>query len=557
MGKFLDTVTCQVENGSLRGSGVLIAPNLVLTALHVVLGDNPPDRVPADMKVRVRPWQDIVDTAKTVPDVYGTGAITTAWLEHGSTVPWREGTLIWPTQDTDAHGIDCAVLELDELVVYTPRSLPGKLERETSCIAGGFPMMETKTDAARRIDLREIYQLEAIASPSQVTRAYTRTIRIEVSSETPADPDGWKGISGAGIWDDEAEPPRLLGVLHDRLGTTHANDVLSYWPLDTIADTTFWAACNWPTPGVSSATDSALREADLRTARQKFITFDRTLAATAFDNWLTGDPVDGTQPRFGRNGPPDRPAVLVVTGHEVDDIASCIDRFAHSIQARSSLLPMVELYETPITLHCGDIHTHVDDRISAVLGKWAARLKRGEGSEGLSDTDTILSFLRAADKPRAAVLEHDAEAITDECQSVLRAALQTLRAAANSDTPPSPPPILFLCITTGSQKGLEEEAYLPASAFPGKPSGLKNAIDALVEEFPEIEWYAGLPALDGVRCRQTDFDTWIEDLRDIDGIAISDDIGLRIKDRIDVFPKFPMRFAKQVLRSAFSDGARG
>jgi hypothetical protein len=219
------------------GSGYAIAPGLILTALHVV--GNLRGRAVAPMQCSVRrlgPWnkadgQWLAQTARM-------GERPPA--EQG----WETAELCWPpiSQPLPVHQpvsgysrpIDLAVLR----VVDNPTARPamgaprvllglGGFEDEFSCESIGFPQMTMRDIDGRRLrdlppsEREQLVKRGGLVADSLSLKGTIRRdtalkdsqFHIQISGQTPSDPELWRGMSGAAVFDDDN---RLIGVIAER-----------------------------------------------------------------------------------------------------------------------------------------------------------------------------------------------------------------------------------------------------------------------------------------------------------------------------------------------------
>lgn len=364
-----------------------------------------------------------------------------------------------------------------------------------------------------------------------------------MASPAPDDADGWKGLSGAPVFVDGDGPPELLGVMHERADQVHGNTLLSFWPIATIADPDFWAACGWARPGAPEATAPAPNAPPVD-LKKRFIEFDRSVPTAKFSAWLSGDRRGRVV--YGRRGPPTKPFVVVLQGHRVDEVAHCARRLAHDL-SQGKFRDAADLYDEQFLSHFEDPELDPDTRSTKILQGWAKRVAAEKpGQRGIEDLiGLVAEGLRAGDKPRAIILEHSTPDFTEDCRLPLYDALEALRAASDA----SPPPVLFLCAVTGADEGAAEAAFLPEASYPEKADAFARAIEEIKAEYEDLEWLTDIRPLDRDRPRPVDVEDWFEDLEDEIGAPPA---RAAAEALVAPFPRYPMRFALRVLNNVFS-----
>lgn len=549
----LHRLACQIETGFGIGSGAMIAPGIVITALHVVLGDDPPETTPAGATAKIRLADDLFRKSAASSVGWDDAAFASAWRASSEKAPWHDGELIWPLPGATVRKDDCAIIRapgavgpFDEGIEVTAAMLP----RQTNCIGFGFPRFTTRSLPGSSQEIREIYTMTGEAGVSVAPKIYSHALQVQVSSSTPDDINGWRGLSGSAVWIDDGVSARLLGVIHDRASGVFARDELSFWPVATISDPDFWLASGLKPPSSKAPAVISQNASPLDLdVREKFIDFDRSVTSNTFLNWLKGDRPRRT-PVYNRTGPPKKPTVVVLRGHEVDELTLCAERLANDV-ARGAFQKHADNYQTPVTLYCGASNRDPFDRADGVLRDWAKRV--GLRDEGIDDepVDLVVEGIGAPDRPRAIILEHDDAAFSDSCKTMLEETIYALDLAGKSDPPPDPPPILFLCVVTGADVGNVETAFMPAQPFPDKATAFDKALSQLQKIYPDLEWVTGIDPLGEDLCRPSHFVDWVDDLAGKHGLETSDEARNSIRRQIGPFENFPMRFARHVLDVAF------
>ncbi|WGD48656.1 hypothetical protein QA641_23695 [Bradyrhizobium sp. CB1650] len=185
-------IKVMAADGSLvrRGSGYMIAPGVILTALHVVAGADP---LPQDPKVcRVRLLADI-NAADELDKVEFHDA-EVKWPAPGSSIQNAgDAALVVVKEQQRTHSMkDCAALPVST-------SFKGR-----DVIGVGMPALARKIDP-HSAGFEEING--RIASRLQSNAL----LRLTLDNQKHPNPDEWKGASGAVLLDAKAEA--LVGIL--------------------------------------------------------------------------------------------------------------------------------------------------------------------------------------------------------------------------------------------------------------------------------------------------------------------------------------------------------
>jgi hypothetical protein len=160
------------RKGDTQGTGYLVAKDRILTARHVV-------------------WDK--EKAK---------AQKTIWVElAGKSATPRKASVEWPSGEVD---VDLAVLAVESPLLDAVRSPwlhEGKIDGTLAVETKGFPQLDDEVVHD---------ELLSFAGQALSTEPDPRSIEIDVSVQ-PEFPEGWKGISGAPVFETGSE--LLLGVV--------------------------------------------------------------------------------------------------------------------------------------------------------------------------------------------------------------------------------------------------------------------------------------------------------------------------------------------------------
>ena len=543
-------LVAEIRSDAGRGSGFLIGPNLVLTALHVLLGDNPPG-VPDQVRAEIRLRQDVDAFDQEAGYDYRSDRYLRRIAAQDARLEWHGARMIYPLPGTDRLP-DIALLRIDAAAgdfpgLATPPTAI-RLSRRPMCRATGFPIFAAKEVGGKTI--WERYPLGGeITDPG---RGRDGSIAIAVKSPTPDTADGWKGLSGAALWRDDEEDfdeeglptfARLFGVVNARADNAHGNALVSYWPLSDLADDDpFWTLAGMqptgsaPRPLATAAVVAMLRDGMNRIDRQP--PEDRFLA------WLRGDSAMAATPTFGRTGPPTKPMAMVMRSHAVDEGTLYVTRLA-SILGQLDLHKHGANYRKPILLGCGQ---EEDDAETPAFGfmRRLAEQYLDRDPDLTDDLDAIVAAgLRAPDRSRLIVIEHDDTMVGPNCRATLDLILSRIAALAAADMPS--PPMLVLSFFTGSVGGTEAEGFLPPVAYPGKDAAIVDVVKGLMTTHPAFDWHDQRLPLGDPNPKSEDIVRWIDQMSRQRGCDVPAPLRNKLQAALENQPVFSMRFARQRL----------
>jgi Trypsin-like peptidase domain len=303
------------------GSGYLIGPGLILTALHCVVDTKAKGRLPAGPECRVRVIGDFKEANPKLrswnPDW------SYAELQKATGTTWRKARLVWPRGDIALSAVpDVAVLSVDE-ADRTP--LMSKARRPPTftpirtfyCFGLGFPAFAARRSEDGKLLLVEI---EGVDGDLSAVRKLSDSMRIfTVKSRTPENYEGWKGLSGGALLHEDSGA--LLGVF-GRFEESANHTALGVTPFDEIRDDTFWDLSRLPRPIVGNAPPWRRSTAGVHPADFLHY-FDRGPQITAFGKKIDNLP---DRPQFP-------PLVTTVTGRTDDIPDELLRRFEEDVLA--------------------------------------------------------------------------------------------------------------------------------------------------------------------------------------------------------------------------------
>jgi hypothetical protein len=238
-----------------RGSGYVIGPCRILTALHVIVGQEAVREgqiVSAPVSIEVRALGDFVERFGRKPDVSINRYIerVRAAAPDGDFL-WRPAQLLWPSQGSEVPAYELAVLEVPpqlaaKHILKAPRIRCLKPNADLNCRGTGFPKWMT-SQTSRGIDL---------SNPSAVRGTLTFGAPMNSSfhpftatNGAPENSAEWSGLSGTAFF--AAETSILVGIASAILPTFGNNGL---W-LTQVADLAegaelqdFWTAAGLSRP---------------------------------------------------------------------------------------------------------------------------------------------------------------------------------------------------------------------------------------------------------------------------------------------------------------------
>ncbi|WP_375791483.1 NACHT domain-containing protein (plasmid) [Bradyrhizobium sp. vgs-9] len=322
-----------------RGTGFLVSPGRILTALHVTTGEaalHQPTLGPVAATIEVRLIGDLVREGGSA---HVDPKRAAAEMAERSRKSWRSVKLIWPEVGDPIPRFEVALLEFTEFsstgpLAFVVPPLVGAAEDGTPIRALGFPRW-SELDAGDVGKLLEPHVVHVAAKPAP--QLYSPFTEAKVLSGAPIDDKfagtGWEGLSGSVTFDDEG---RLVGIVSSAKRSS-GNDVLKLTLMSNVLDggadiagfaklSGLWdpsriAARTWPVPLALPSN----RDADL----EQFVQYVRA-------NWISGvlsESLDGDKPLPIRGHFEQKDADLDALGSgslgadlpEIDPVAAFLD----------------------------------------------------------------------------------------------------------------------------------------------------------------------------------------------------------------------------------------
>lgn len=552
----LATEVLAADNG--RGSGLLVGSGLVLTSLHVLLGERPPEEVPPGIAARVRFYGDLIAASRST--TAGWDRSRQARELREKKVPWHRARLLWPPAGSPAGRHDVALLAMDypEATTLTPPSLlrgyafqDGQRNRHVDCVGEGFPQFRME-----RLGGAEVWELESLSGSLLMTeRRADPSRRISVSSDPPDDADGWRGLSGAALWVDAESRVELIGVAHTRTPALRFNNEIRCWPLATIpSDDPFWQLSGIMPPAAQRVAKAAVKPVSAA-LKDGFFRFDRQRATSHFRGWLRGAAAGRSTP--GRVGPPRRPAVVLLTGHRFDEPMLCAERLAE-IVAEEAYPQRRDVYRSPIPLSCGPADDSADIRLDSLLRQWARSYGTLVAPLRADFKELLRPGLSSRDRSRLILVEHDDSCFGPHCTEVLEGVLDILSCWEPDDAEEAAPPVVMLVAVSGREGGPRETGFDPRTNYPEKIPTVRAALEALRlkrsgDEASNFEWCLDLPDLGAPNDpKLKDITSWLEEIEQREPISIPDELSGVIEHELMRHEEFPVRFAKYAVEDAIA-----
>jgi hypothetical protein len=468
-------LTVQVFRGSVRGhlgTGYLVGPGVIITALHCVVED-------------VVPAGDVTCTVRLYSDGRTAGE-NAVW-------DWVPATLAWPKTGSRVDECDIAVLTVapqhQTAAMQQKVSARTHIPQRPQIVEGvGYPgwRKDSKVGTFKPHRARGILE-------SDVSHALHD---FDIAGSTPPNAEDWQGLSGALLFARDTNTALGVAVARDDsknnslLGATLFHKV--------VADEAFWKASGLPRP---TTDDNALRRAaapikpDRKLPSDFLFMLDRTaqlnrLKLLAEKHWTAS---------------PYPTAVVPIIGDALNDEASLF------IQRLESVLRQ-QFPARQSTYHRSNVVTWVPDgldvrdSVEQMLHELKGQMLIGKSFDLLADAGPFREALESGIAPRAFRIEVSFADDLARVEAILTSLLDRFKAFGKHDSPL----VLFLAIN---------RAELPETARskPHENAPLKNLAALVPPDEAVLKWLP-LPPLD--LCRKGDLDSWVEALKQMNNPAI-------------------------------------
>jgi hypothetical protein len=467
-------LTVQVWRGSEQGqlgTGYLVGPGIVITALHCVVEDV----VAAGAGCHVRLFADRPRPGK--PD-------------------WKfvPATLIWPPVGSLVDDCDIAVLAVAPAdrtpAMQQAVSVRSHIPERPQVVEGvGFP-------GWRKDDTIGQYEPHRAKGTLESNVSYMGSLHVfEVEGATPEKVEDWHGLSGAVLFARDTNV--ALGLASAR-NKSKNNNMLGVTLLRKVAaDEKFWTLSGLPKP---TDKDAALRQGAIRAKPGRVMPsaflhlFDRTpqhsRVKLVVDRELTAAP---------------HPTVIVpIIGRSEDEASYLIKRLESVLEAQfpnrrgtyrnSEIIPWLQ------------DGASVSDIADEMLFALKDHLHLAGPFKPLVDTDPVRKAIEGGTVSRSFRIEASLADDPAHMEALLKIVFERFAAFGGHDSPLA----LFLSI---------DRDKLPDAAQkePHKNLPLTSLAAAAAVHDKLLKWLP-LPPLD--QCRRTDFDRWAEELKALNHPAL-------------------------------------
>jgi len=543
---FDNSLVAEIRVGQQRGSGFLIAKDIVLTALHVVLG-NSCATVPDAVAAEVRFEGDVRLALKR--QSMGIDRHENADVLRNLDIPWLKASLLWPEAGKAFDKApDLALLKLERpngtgvappVAIYASdpssnsKSLPG-------CVSAGFPR-----HAATQAGTTLIWNCHMLSGELNSIRGRSPpTFDLYDNQKASGSKDGWRGMSGAAVWLDQGSDSQLIGVAYEGPDNTRPDHALRVWPITSIPqdDPDFWRLS-----GIRNAPAAAVACGAIGLGSKlldNFFRFDRKQAAEVFRQWLAGDG-EGHSPLLGRTGAPTKPAAIVLKGHLIDEPMLCAKLFAR-ILADEAYPDAGDVYQSQITLNCGSRDHSVSIRAGSMLREWAQAYSSDRAVRQGDIASVLRDGLTAQNRSRVIIIEHKENYFEKACADVIKEVLDKLSGWPQPVSGAAYPPVVILSILAGN-KSDSSGGLITGIEFDKKLENLNRYLVPLRNALPDIEWLIDIPKLGGADITLSDVDRWVEELARYDAIDIPRGLDLMIRQILGDSASFSVRYVERKL----------
>jgi hypothetical protein len=236
------------------GSGYVISPGRVITALHVVVGGRAETvgNGSATGAIRVRALGDLFDRVGDTRHVDLSEAVRQYELRAAGDFLWRGATIAWPLNASEKLHLEFAVLDVSKhsdcrVLATSPAVRAGTLDDDVECRAIGFPSWSSSRlpDGSKVLDTAVIR-----ARFKKSVSIFNSMHDIYVISGAPAEQERWRGLSGAALF---CTKTQTLGGIISMAKDAAGNDVLAATVLSDAAASAEFDAF-WLTAGLKRPT---------------------------------------------------------------------------------------------------------------------------------------------------------------------------------------------------------------------------------------------------------------------------------------------------------------
>lgn len=514
-----------------RGSGYLIDKCRVLTALHVVAGDVRNLSIfEVPQSIEVRSEGDLQELIGDVRDLNGARAEEEFVRNLGRDPQegWRRAYLAWPP-DANVPCADLAILSIDpqsalKFSLSAERSITGVPERGEIYRIAGYPAWRTEEVAAmQERPADKIVSLESVVVKfgARVPRRTKWDQWLHVEGVTPDDPNLWRGLSGAAVFEDKDEDAALIGVTTRALGDDRNNSGLGCLLFADLVESkhdfsSFWTVSGLRPPTVRQR-DSGWPPPRSRDPRLHLYLFDRNDEQAAFATAVETD----------RKPEGNRPVVFVILGDIDDELPLVMERLDKKSVSKYFKGAPRRAIPTPIPWTRGS-------NISQVFKELAGQI--GVELNPWVEADEVLAELRQASPGNTFQLTLQLEDFAADRIALFK---DFIAAWAKLGVNPLPPVLYVQVVSVSDALAATMEAEFRKT---------QEAISQALSDWSGALTIAG--PIQASLCMHADLITWQALLsRAIE----SDDIAQKTYDRLDsVLPrreKYRLRRVKEVLEN--------
>ncbi len=537
------------------GSGGLVGPGLILTALHCVFpvdDDNHlPDVVPQNAPCpQARVMADFAAAlgARDSAVAFDLRQIDVQKIAALDGAQFHDCTLVWPPAGAPMPKVDVALLQMSPTAMAKAPAASAPLSfridtvdgQELSLRGEGFPDFASIEVGANALEFREIYDLLGTTRGTQ--GLIRRTSKMTVLGDQPQDALEWAGLSGTLLWQCiHGQLPHLMGVVSNTSSRTRQNNALYFTCMSQLKnERSFWDVLG----------REIMHEEPVLNPSDRLIAFDRAIPRFSLTKWLREDlamPAAHIKPE--PDAASTSPLVVVLTGHDVDElnlfVSSAMDQMETDVGfALGSNAPTLNIRFLP--------GAPQEMALQTALLRWGQGLGIYEAGQ-VPDPNDIARALEDETRTQVVVMEHIDADFTDSCTAVMRQVLSVFNSVRPSHATSRTPPILFLAFSKGRDKEGPENGFRPGPWFDSKIDALPTLLEELKAAFPNLNWSPTLD-LQVPQCAHFDMVDWLDTLEDA-GLAISARTRTKIETSTRNQDTFPLFFARHLINETLSQDA--